>query len=59
MEEIVLLADKIKFSGPRVDGSYSVTLETGEYEQGKIAQLMALPQQTPLKISISIYDKQG
>jgi hypothetical protein len=59
MKEIVLLADKIKFNGPRIDGSYSVTLETGEYEQEKIVLLMALPQQTPLKVSISIYDKQG
>lgn len=35
--------DKISVRGPKVDGGYSVTMELGEYEQAKVAQLMAMP----------------
>jgi len=48
-------ADKLRISGPKVDGSYSVTFETGEYEQQKIAELLTIPQQTPMTVIVSEY----
>lgn len=47
-------ADKVKVNGPKVDGSYSITFETGEYEQLNVAKIMTIPQQTPLKITVEI-----
>jgi hypothetical protein len=36
--------DKIKITGPKVDGGFTVSLDVGEYEQHKIAQLLTIPQ---------------
>lgn len=47
-------ADKVKVSGPKVDGSYSVTFDTGEYEQEKIAELVRIPQQTAIGVDVSV-----
>lgn len=47
-------ADKVKLSGPNVDGGYSITFYTGEYEQLNVAKLMTLPQEVPLKVSVII-----
>lgn len=57
MKSIELNADKVKVRGPRVDGSWVISFETGEYEQEKIAQLLTIPQQTPLKLTVSLYDE--
>lgn len=45
-------ADKIKISGPKVDGSYTVTFEVGEYEQQIVAQLMLIPQNTIIEVEV-------
>lgn len=42
MEKITILADRIKINGPRVDNSYTVTFEVGEYEREKVAKLLLL-----------------
>jgi hypothetical protein len=59
MEPIKFGADKVKVNGPLVGGEYSVTFYTGEYEQLNVAKMLAIPQETPLKVTVSIYDKQG
>lgn len=33
------IADRVKISGPRVDGSYSITFEVGEYQWDNIKEL--------------------
>jgi len=53
MKSIELLADKIKINGPKVDGTFTVSLDVGEYEQQKIAQLVTIPQGTVVKVTIS------
>ncbi|MBM4402224.1 MAG: hypothetical protein FJ044_03205 [Candidatus Cloacimonetes bacterium] len=35
-------ADKVKISGPKIDNSYTVTFEVGEYEYDKIKDLPKL-----------------
>jgi hypothetical protein len=52
MEPIHFIADKIKVNGPRLDNSYAVTLEVGEYEHGKVAQIMSIAQPTNFKVVI-------
>lgn len=39
---ITFTADRIKVTGPKIDGSYSVTFETGEYEVEKVSEIMKL-----------------
>ncbi|GEM_PF-3403055 len=45
-------ADKVKISGPRVDGTIAVTFDVGEYEAGKVADLLKIPPNTLLKVSV-------
>lgn len=47
-------ADKVKVLGPKVDGGYAITFEVGEHEQEKIGDIIKIPQQTELKITIEI-----
>jgi len=53
MKSIELLTDKIKINGPKVDGTFTVSLDVGEYEQLNIAQLVCIPQGTVVKVTIS------
>lgn len=55
--KVVLVADKVVVSGPKVDGGYKVTFEIGEYEQAKVAQVMTIPQQTPIVITVQTEDE--
>ena len=46
------MVDKIKVNGPKTDHSFAVTLEVGEYEQSKIAQIMSVAQPTNFRVTI-------
>lgn len=48
------MADKVKISGPRVDGSYTVTFEVGEYMVESISELIKVPQQTNIKVRVEV-----
>lgn len=51
--KVEFIADKLQVSGPRAtDNSFVVKLETGEYNNEKIGDLLKLPPQTNLKITI-------
>jgi hypothetical protein len=51
--KIEFIADKLQISGPRsTDNSFVVKLETGEYNNDKMGDLLKLPPQTNLKITI-------
>lgn len=52
--DITFLADSIKIYGPKVDGSFTVTFATGEYEQLNIAKLMAISQATIIKVKVGV-----
>lgn len=39
---IKFAADNTRISGPRVDGTMSITFETGEYEKNKVLDVMKL-----------------
>jgi len=49
---ITFNADKVKIAGPRVDNSFTVTFETGEYEKSKLAELFLIPSDSMLKVTI-------
>jgi len=51
---INLHADKVKINGPKVDGTYTLSFDIGEYEQIKVMKIMAIPQNTSLKLTIDI-----
>lgn len=53
--QIQFIADKLQVSGPRAtDNSFVVKLETGEYNNEKMGELLKLPPQTSLKVTIEI-----
>jgi hypothetical protein len=56
MPSVTFSADKVKITGPRVDGSFVIAFETGEYEQDRIAALLSIPQQTPLEVTVTPHD---
>jgi len=58
MKKLSFVADKVKIFGPKVDGSFTVSFEVGEYEQEKIAELLRIPQQTPLRIRVKFYGEE-
>jgi hypothetical protein len=49
-------ADRVKISGPRVDESFLVSFETGEYEKSKLAELFLVPSETMLKVTVETED---
>lgn len=49
-QEIEFIADKLKVRGPRIDGSWIISLETGEYEKEKIAELIKLEGNVKVRI---------
>lgn len=53
---ITFIADKVKINGPRIDGSYSITFETGEYTWDQIKDLPNLNGDA-MMVSISKYDE--
>ena len=53
-EPIKFSADKVKVYGPKLDGSYTVTLEVGEYEKVNVARLLALPTDEVKKIEVKL-----
>ena len=55
-KQIKFGADKVKINGPRIDGSYTVTFETGEYEQEKLAELFRIPQLSEIKVVVEVID---
>lgn len=50
------IAEKVKVTGPKVDGGYSVTFEVGEYEQQHVANLLLLPRDTIIQVSVEVQD---
>jgi hypothetical protein len=49
---ISLTADKVIVRGPNSDGGYSLTFYIGEYEQAKVVEVMKIPQQTEIRLTI-------
>ncbi len=52
IKPITFTADKVRVNGPKVDGGYAVIFEVGEYEQDKVADLLKLPQQSNIEVSV-------
>jgi hypothetical protein len=42
MNEIEFIADKVKIAGPKIDGSFTISFDVGEYEYEKIMNLPKL-----------------
>ena len=55
MDTIEFVADRVKINGPRVDGNYSITFETGEYVWDQIKDLPNLNGESIL-VTVSNYD---
>lgn len=54
---ITFFADSVAIRGPRQsDGQLTVVFTTGEYQMKEVATLLALPRETPLKITVEIHE---
>lgn len=49
--------DKVKIAGPKIDGSYTLSFDVGEYEQLKVALVLGIPQNTGGKLTIAPADE--
>lgn len=47
-------ADQVKLSGPRVDGTYVVSLSVGEYERHKLKELLDIPPDVILEVTVEV-----
>lgn len=57
LKKIVILADGYHISDPsRTDGTIKFTFLTGEYELPRVAELLKIPRDTALKVTIEIPD---
>ena len=46
------VADKVKITGPKADGGFTVSFDVGEYQQLEVASLLAIPQQTSITVKV-------
>jgi hypothetical protein len=53
---IKFIADKVKIAGPKVDGSYTISFEVGEYAYD---QIMHLPKLNGEAMHVEVKDEQG
>lgn len=56
MKRITFGADNIKISGPRVDGTFALTFETGEYMRKEVLQIMELD--PPVWVTVSTNEEE-
>lgn len=47
-----LTADKVLIRGPKVDGSYVISLEVGEYEKLKLMDILKLKTDEVVKVTL-------
>lgn len=50
-------ADKVRVNGPKVDGGFSISFDTGEYEQHKVAELLTIPQGEAIKVTVELMNE--
>lgn len=54
--EATFVADKVKVHGPKIDGTFTVTFETGEYAWEQIKELPSL-NGTSLQVKVTQYEQ--
>ncbi len=50
---VQFIADKVRISGPKIDGGYVISFEVGEHMANKVSEIIRLPQNTALKVDIT------
>jgi hypothetical protein len=56
---IKFVADRVSIRGPRVDGTYVVSFDVGEYEKDKLAQLIMVEDNLIVAVDeLSNYEEQ-
>jgi len=51
--EVEFIADKVRISGPKIDGGYVISFEVGEHMANKVSDTIKLPQNTILKVNVT------
>jgi hypothetical protein len=55
-KKITFGADHVKIIGPKADGGLSATFDTGGYQQHQIAELLKIPQNTAMTVTVEYGD---
>lgn len=50
--KVELTADKVTIRGPRIDGTYVVSFEIGEYGKQEVAELVMFPNDEVVKVTV-------
>ncbi len=45
-------ADKVSLTGPKIDGSWKVSFDVGEYERDKLKALLDIGPETALAVTV-------
>ena len=52
-KKITFGADRVMVRGPRAsDGALTVVIETGEYQREQVAEVVRIPPNTPVKVTL-------
>ena len=51
-KKIEFMADSYRISGPKVDNSFTISFNLGEYEAENVSKLLTISPETILKISV-------
>lgn len=52
--KISFVADKVKISGPKVDGTMTVSLDVGEYERKALREILSVPSDVPIAVTLEV-----
>ena len=55
-KKVSFTADKVRVSGPKIDGGYIISFEVGEYMKDRVAQIINLSQDEELKVTVTVDD---
>lgn len=51
-KKVSFTADKVRISGPKIDGGYVISFEVGEYMKHKVAEIIGISQETSMKVVV-------
>jgi len=52
--KVTLHPDRIRINGPKVDNSYTLSFDIGEYERTEVAKLIALPIESEITLEVVV-----
>ncbi len=58
VNKVKFIADKVRVSGPKIDGGYVISFEVGEHMAHKVSEIVMLPQQIALEVMVTTLENE-